>query len=99
MPHEVAPDDPLYKLTCLRHSAAHLMAHAIQKLWPDAVFAFGPVVENGFYYDFQCSHTITPEDFKAIESQMDALCKPKSPFIREEWPREKAEKFFAEAGQ
>ncbi|MGE4159036.1 MAG: threonine--tRNA ligase [Planctomycetota bacterium] len=99
MPSEITPDHPDYKLTCLRHSAAHLMAHAIQKLWPDAVFAFGPVVENGFYYDFQCSHSITPEDFKAIEAEMDALVKAKAPFEREEWPREKAEAFFAKAGQ
>ncbi len=51
----------------LRHSCAHVMATAILRIWPDAQFAYGPPVENGFYYDFQMAHRITPEDFEKIE--------------------------------
>jgi threonyl-tRNA synthetase/REP element-mobilizing transposase RayT len=58
------------ELERLRHSAAHVMATAIAKLWPDAQFASGPAVENGFYYDLECSHRISPEDFPAIEAEM-----------------------------
>src|SRR5512133_933168 len=58
------------ELERLRHSSAHVMATAILRLWPDAQFAYGPPVENGFYYDLECSHRITPEDFPAIEAEM-----------------------------
>lgn len=58
-----------------RHSLAHLMAAAVAKLWPDVKFGVGPVVENGFYYDFDLEHKLTPEDFKAIEEEMDKLIK------------------------
>src|SRR6058998_3054548 len=54
----------------LRHSAAHVMATAIAKLWPDAQFAAGPPVEDGFYYDVDLKHRISPEDFPAIEAEM-----------------------------
>src|ERR1035441_6434567 len=58
------------ELERIRHSAAHVMATAIAKLWPDAQFASGPAVENGFYYDVELSHRISPEDFPAIEAEM-----------------------------
>src|SRR5208283_5292076 len=58
------------ELERIRHSAAHVMATAIAKLWPDAQFASGPAVENGFYYDVELPHRITPEDFPAIEAEM-----------------------------
>jgi threonyl-tRNA synthetase len=58
------------ELERLRHSAAHVMATAIVRLWPDAQFASGPAVENGFYYDVELSHRISPEDFPAIEAEM-----------------------------
>src|SRR5512139_356518 len=54
----------------LRHSCAHVMATAILRLWPDAQFASGPAVENGFYYDVELEHRISPEDFPAIEVEM-----------------------------
>src|SRR5262245_8290733 len=54
----------------LRHSCAHVMATAILRLWPDAQFAAGPPVENGFYYDVDLAHRISPEDFPAIEAEM-----------------------------
>src|SRR5258708_12157661 len=65
--------DERNKMTALeriRHSCAHVMATAIAKLWPDAQFAAGPPVENGFYYDVDLQHRITPEDFPAIEAEM-----------------------------
>ena len=58
------------ELERLRHSAAHVMATAILRLWPDAQFAAGPPVENGFYYDVELKHRISPEDFPAIEAEM-----------------------------
>jgi threonyl-tRNA synthetase len=64
----------------LRHSAAHVMATAILRLWPDAQFAAGPAVENGFYYDVEVSHRITPEDFPAIEAEMKKEIKANHPF-------------------
>src|SRR6059058_5240041 len=54
----------------IRHSCAHVMATAISKLWPDAQFAAGPPVENGFYYDVDLKHRISPEDFPVIEAEM-----------------------------
>jgi len=70
------------ELERLRHSCAHVMAAAIAKLWPDAQFAAGPAVENGFYYDIELSHRITPEDFPRIEAEMKALTKANAPFER-----------------
>jgi len=66
----------------LRHSCAHVMAAAIAKLWPDAQFADGPAVDNGFYYDVELSHRITPEDFPKIEAEMKAITKANAPFER-----------------
>ena len=64
----------------LRHSCAHVMATAILRLWPDAQFASGPPVENGFYYDVELSHRITPEDFPKIEEEMKKEIKANHPF-------------------
>ncbi|MCB1086940.1 MAG: threonine--tRNA ligase, partial [Verrucomicrobiae bacterium] len=66
----------------LRHSSAHVLATAIAKLWPDAQFAAGPPVENGFYYDVDLSHRITPEDFTAIEEEMKRVVKENQVFER-----------------
>src|SRR6476619_587890 len=64
----------------LRHSCAHVLATAILKIWPDAQFAAGPPVENGFYYDVELSHRITPEDFPKIEEEMKKETKANNPF-------------------
>lgn len=64
----------------LRHSCAHVMATAILRLWPDAQFAYGPPVENGFYYDLECSHRISPEDFPKIEEEMGREIEANHPF-------------------
>src|SRR5512137_3166809 len=74
----------------LRHSCAHVMANAIVKLWPDAQFASGPAVEQGFYYDVELEHRITPEDFPKIEAEMKAIVKANRPFERIVVTREQA---------
>ena len=66
----------------LRHSCAHIMATAILRIWPQAQFAYGPPVENGFYYDFQLDHRITPDDFEKIEAEMKKITKENQKF---EW--------------
>jgi threonyl-tRNA synthetase len=66
----------------LRHSCAHVMATAILRIWPDAQFAYGPPVENGFYYDFDMKHRITPEDFEKIEAEMKKIAKENQKFER-----------------
>jgi len=66
----------------LRHSCAHVTATAILRLWPDAQFAYGPPVENGYYYDLECSHRISPEDFPALEAEMKKEIKANNVFER-----------------
>ena len=68
------------ELERIRHSAAHVMATAILRLWPDAQFAYGPPVETGFYYDLECSHRISPEDFEKIETEMKKEIKANNTF-------------------
>ncbi|HEX4639363.1 MAG TPA: threonine--tRNA ligase [Chthoniobacterales bacterium] len=74
----------------LRHSAAHVLATAISKLWPEAQFAAGPPVENGFYYDVDLPHRISPEDFEKIEAEMKKEIKANHPFERMEVSRDEA---------
>src|SRR5512135_3413614 len=78
------------ELERLRHSCAHVMATAILRLWPDAQFASGPAVENGFYYDVDLQHRITPEDFPAIEAEMKKEIKANHPFEKIVVTREQA---------
>src|SRR5829696_9903238 len=70
------------ELERIRHSCAHVMATAILRLWPDAQFAYGPPVENGFYYDVELSHRISPEDFPQIEAEMKKVVKENQTFER-----------------
>ena len=86
------------ELERLRHSCAHVMATAILRLWPDAQFAYGPPVENGFYYDLECSHRISPEDFEKIEAEMKKEIKANNVFEKSEVTREQAIK-DAESGR
>src|SRR5438045_9620377 len=74
----------------LRHSASHVLATAILRLWPEAQFAAGPPVENGFYYDVELSHRISPEDFEKIEAEMKKELKANHVFERIEISREEA---------
>ncbi len=86
------------ELERIRHSCAHVMATAILRLWPDAQFAYGPPVENGFYYDLECSHRISPEDFEKIEAEMKKEIKANNTFEKSEVTREQAIK-DAESGR
>lgn len=79
-------DDP-DALQVVRHSAAHVMAEAICKLWPQTKLVYGPPVENGFYYDIDLEHSIKPEEFDKIESLMAEIIKEDRPFTRYEMPR------------
>jgi len=74
----------------LRHSSAHVMATAILRIWPDAQFAYGPPVENGFYYDFDMKHRITPDDFEKIEAEMKKISKENQKFEYHAVTREEA---------
>src|SRR6266567_2941810 len=74
----------------LRHSASHVLATAILKIWPEAQFAAGPPVENGFYYDVDLPHRISPEDFEKIEAEMKKEIKANHPFERIEVSRDEA---------
>ena len=78
------------ELERIRHSCAHVLATAILRLWPDAQFAYGPPVENGFYYDVQLSHRITPEDFAQIEEEMKKEIKANNIFEKVVVSREQA---------
>ncbi|MBD3251946.1 threonine--tRNA ligase [Candidatus Uhrbacteria bacterium] len=82
-----------------RHSAAHLMAAAIQRLFPEAKFGVGPVIENGFYYDIDIGRTITEEDLKEISKQMKKLVSGNPTFEREELSMDEAIKLFEDLGQ
>ncbi|MDR0997099.1 MAG: TGS domain-containing protein, partial [Zoogloeaceae bacterium] len=86
-------------LSILRHSTAHLMAHAVKQLYPEAQVTIGPVIDNGFYYDFAYKRSFTPEDLAAIEKQMQALVKEDIPVVREEWQRDDAVSFFLAQGE
>jgi len=82
----------------IRHSTAHLLAYALKALIPEAQVTIGPVIENGFYYDFAC-RPLTPEDLAAIEKRMAELAKQDFPVTREVWPRDKAVEFFKSIGE
>ena len=75
--------EQMSELERLRHSCAHVMATAILRIWPDAQFAYGPPVENGFYYDFELGHRITPEDFPKIEEEMKMVAKENQKFEKQ----------------
>ncbi|MDR2015594.1 MAG: threonine--tRNA ligase [Azoarcus sp.] len=83
----------------LRHSCAHLLAQAVKELFPDAQVTIGPVIENGFYYDFSYKRPFTPEDLSAIEARMGEIARRDLPVSREVWPREKAIEFFKGIGE
>jgi threonyl-tRNA synthetase len=83
----------------LRHSTAHLLAHAVKELFPQAQVTIGPVIENGFYYDFSLSRPFTPEDLAKIEARMAEIAKRDLPVVRKEMPRDAAVKFFRDQGE
>jgi len=86
-------------LDLIRHSTAHLLAYAVKELFPDAQVTIGPVIENGFYYDFAYKRPFTPEDLAAIEKRMAELAKRDLRVAREVWSRDKAVEFFKSIGE
>jgi len=86
-------------LEVLRHSTAHLLAYAVKDLFPDAQVTIGPVIENGFYYDFSYKRPFTPEDLERIEARMRELAARDEAVTREVWSRDDAVKFFESIGE
>jgi len=84
----VTRDDPR-ALELIRHDAAHVMAEAVQELYPGTQVTIGPVIENGFFYDFARNEPFTPEDFPAIEKKMREIIARDKPFTKEVWSRDK----------
>jgi threonyl-tRNA synthetase len=86
-------------LDVIRHSSAHLLAHAVKELFPDAQVTIGPVIDNGFYYDFSYKRAFTPEDLVAIEKKMGELAKQDIRVTRKVLPRDEAVKYFKGIGE
>ena len=86
-------------LDLIRHSTAHLLAYAVKELFPDAQVTIGPVIENGFYYDFSYKRPFTPEDLAAIEKKMAELARKDEVVTREEWTRDDAVAYFKSIGE
>ena len=83
------------RLETMRHSAAHVMAEAVQSIFPEARFGIGPSIENGFYYDFELPRSLTPDDLPLIEAKMGEIINANEPFVNEEVSKEEARKLFA----
>ena len=86
-------------LALIRHDAAHVMAEAVQTLFPGTQVTIGPAIANGFYYDFARNEPFSTEDFEKIEKEMRKIVERNSPFVREVWSREEALKFFRDKGE
>ncbi|QSI78573.1 MULTISPECIES: threonine--tRNA ligase [Niveibacterium] len=86
-------------LEVIRHSTAHLLAYAVKELFPEAQVTIGPVIENGFYYDFSFPRGFTPDDLVRIEERMAELSRRDIPVVREEWARDAAVEFFKGIGE
>lgn len=86
-------------LEVIRHSSAHLMAQAVQEIWPDVKVTIGPVIDNGFYYDFDSPRTFSPEDLEKIEKKMVEILGRNEEVIREDWPIQKAIETFEKMGE
>ncbi len=82
-----------------RHTASHILAQAVKRLYPDAKLAIGPAIDDGFYYDFDTEHTFTPEDLEKIQGEMKKIVKEAIPLVREEIPREEAIRMFRDMGE
>jgi threonyl-tRNA synthetase len=94
----VARTDPA-ALELIRHDSAHVMAEAVQSLWPGTQVTIGPVIDNGFYYDFAKQQPFEPEDIPKIEKRMGEIIAKNAPFTKEVWSRDKAKKFFKDKGE
>src|SRR5664279_5990181 len=96
---EFVPREDPRALELIRHDCAHVLAEAVQSLYPGTQVTIGPVIENGFYYDFARNEPFTPEDFPAIEAKMRAIVAAHAPFVREQWNRDDAIAFFEDRGE
>src|SRR5215467_7789808 len=96
---EFLPRDDPRSLELIRHDCAHVLAEAVQTLWPGTQVTIGPVIENGFYYDFFRNEPFTPEDFDAIEKKMREIIARDKPFTKEVWSREQAKRVFRDKGE
>ena len=94
----ITREDPR-ALELIRHDAAHVMAEAVQELWPGTQVTIGPVIENGFYYDFARDTPFTPEDLPVIEKKMVEIIRRNAPFTKQVWTRDKARQVFADKGE
>lgn len=94
----ITRDDPR-ALALIRHDCAHVLAEAVQELFPGTQVTIGPVIENGFYYDFARNQPFTPEDLPVIEKKMHEIIKRNAKFTKEVLPREKAKKIFSDKGE
>jgi threonyl-tRNA synthetase len=94
----ISLEDPR-TLELIRHDAAHVLAEAVQSLWPGTQVTIGPVIENGFYYDFARNQPFTLEDLPAIEKKMREIVARDKPFTKEVWSREHAKKIFRDMGE
>ena len=94
----ITRDDPR-ALALIRHDCAHVLAEAVQELFPGTQVTIGPVIENGFYYDFARNQPFTPEDLPVIEKKMHEIIRRNAKFTKEVLPREKAKKIFADKGE
>src|SRR3984893_2587185 len=94
----IARDDAR-ALELIRHDAAHVLAEAVQSLWPGTQVTIGPVIENDFYDDFFPNEPFTPEDFSAIENKMREIVARDKPFTKEVWSREQTKQVFRDKGE
>ena len=94
----IARTDP-EALELIRHDAAHVMAEAVQALWPKTQVTIGPVIDNGFYYDFAKQEPFHPDDLAKIEKKMGEIIAKNAPFTKEFWSRKQAKDFFRERGE
>jgi len=94
----VGREDPR-ALELIRHDCAHVLAEAVQALYPGTQVTIGPVIDNGFYYDFHRAEPFTPEEFGAIEKKMREIIGRDAPFTKEEWTRDQAKSFFETRGE
>src|SRR6218665_1272875 len=105
--HQITADSPLSIVTAkdadglevIRHSTAHLLAYAVKELFPEAQVTIGPVIENGFFYDFSYKRPFTPEDLEAIEAKMAELAKKDEKVERRVLPRDEAVAYFKSLGE
>src|ERR1700754_82719 len=95
----IVTDKDAEGLDLIRHSTAHLLAYAVKELFPDAQVTIGPVIENGFYYDFAYKRPFTPEDLAALEKKMDELAAKDEPVTRRVLPRDEAVAYFKGLGE